>query len=561
MPSTARPIKARRSGSPDRRAVQLALVSGALLGAAFLPAPLGFLAWFGFVPLLFALGACVEPRAGVGGEPARLAGAGAHRAATVATHAGAVAGAPVGAPKPVGARGLFALGFVFGFAFYLIGMHWIAQLSDVAITVPWLKYPAWIVAALYLALYGGLTTMIAGVVARRARAPLAVTFPLALIAVEELRGSGEMGFPWFQPGYSQHAYAPVLQLASLGGVTLVTLWIALLNVLIWRALAGSARLRAAVGAVLALLLPWLWGGRVLATAPRDAGPVVALVQGNIAGEIKWSGRHQKEILETFLKLSARAAQASPKPTLIIWPETATGSYLSKQPEQRIAIAQAMARDSVAIFSGFADYAIGSNGRMSAYNSAGLFAPGEARVPAYAKRHLVPFGERMPFQWLFPALGKIELGQAEWAAGTGPLLFPSAAGPFSALICFESIFPALARGDVRQGARWLVNVTNDEWFGNGAALQQHAAMAVFRAAEHHLPLARCANTGLTILVDGYGRITHRLPVFTEAVLTAPLATPGPSTHYTRLGDWPGVLCVAALGLLALRSLRRRGGIPS
>jgi apolipoprotein N-acyltransferase len=112
--------------------------------------------------------------------------------------------------------------------------------------------------------------------------------------------------------------------------------------------------------------------------------------------------------------------------------------------------------------------------------------------------------------------------------------------------------------VRRGARWLVNVTNDEWFGNGAALYQHAAMAVFRAAEHHVPLARCANTGLTVLVDGYGRITHRLPVFTPAVLSAPLAVPGPRTHYTSLGDWPGVLCGAAFAVIGLRALvvRRR-----
>jgi len=468
-----------------------------------------------------------------------------------------------------GARRLFALGYTFGFAFYVVGIHWIALLSDVAITAPWLKYPAWITAALYLALYSGLTTLAAGWLARRARVPLALTFPVALMVVEELRGSGELGFTWFQPGYTQHTYVPILQLASLGSVTLVTLWIALVNVLVWRAFGGDARLRAAMGALLALLLPWLWGGRVLAAAPRETGPVVALVQGNIAGEIKWSGQHQKQILETFLELSAQAARATPRPTLLIWPETATGSYMRKQPEQAIAIAHFVARDSVPILSGFADYGVGPDGRLRAYNAAGLFAPGgsqriglleapDGERQIYAKRHLVPFGERMPFQWLIPALGKIELGQAEWAPGRDPVLFPSEAGPFSTLVCFESIFPALARSDVRRGARWLVNITNDEWFGNGAALYQHAAMAVFRAAEHHVPLARCANTGLTVLVDGYGRITHRLPVFTPAVLSAPLATPGPRTHYTSIGDWPGLLCGIAFAVIVLRAsvVRRR-----
>jgi apolipoprotein N-acyltransferase len=467
---------------------------------------------------------------------------------------------PGAAPrKPVGARGLFALGYAFGFAFYLIGTHWIALLSDVAITVPWLKYPAWVAAAAYLALYSGLTTLAAGVLARRARVPLALTFPLALVVVEELRGSGEMGFPWFQPGYTQHAYAHILQLASIGSVTLVTLWLAVLNVLIWRTVSGHARARAAAGALLALLLPWFWGGRVLATASKAEGPVVALVQGDIAGEIKWSGKHQMEILRTFLALSDSAARTTPRPTILVWPETATGSYLSKQPEQAIEVMRFVARDSVPVFSGFADYTIGVDGKLKPYNSAGRFALGDAHVESYAKRHLVPFGERMPFQWLFPALGKLELGQAEWSPGRETVLFPSAAGPFTPLICFEAIFPALTRADVRKGARWLVNVTNDEWFGNGAALQQHADMAVFRAVEHHVPLARCANTGLTILVDSYGRITHRIPVYTPAVLIGPLAMPGPRTLYTTLGDWPGLLCGAGLLLLALRAVTSRAPI--
>jgi apolipoprotein N-acyltransferase len=177
--------------------VTLAVFSGVLLGLAFLPARLGFLAWLAFVPLLAALDVRVRNGAGP--------------------------------------RALFALGYVYGFAFYLVGTHWIALLADVAITVPWLKYPAWIAAAAYLALFGGLIALLAGWLARRARVALAFTFPLALLVVEELRASGELGFPWFQPGYTQHAYVPLIQMASLGSVSLVTLWLAVLNVLIWRA--------------------------------------------------------------------------------------------------------------------------------------------------------------------------------------------------------------------------------------------------------------------------------------------------------------------------------------
>ena len=514
MPCTARPSRVKRSGSLKLRPVPLALASGALLGAAFLPAPLGFLAWFAFVPLLMALDGAVRSGAG--------------------------------------ARRLFAIGWAFGLVFYGVGTHWIALLSDVASTQPWIKYPAWLAASLYLSVFAGLTTLLAGVLARRAS--LALVFPPALVVVEELRGSGELGFPWFQPGYTQHAYAPVIQLASLGSVTLVTLWLGVLNVLIWRALTGRARARAALGAALTLALPWAWGWRTLEAVPHAQGPAVALVQGNIPGEIKWSGTHQEEILATFIGLTERALPQHP--TLAIWPETATGSYLRRQPDQAPRVEALAARTGMPIFSGFADFDRGPDGRIRNYNAAGLFSGDGRTGPRYAKRHLVPFGERMPFERLFPALARIDLGQAEWTAGDSVVLFPSAAGRFACLICFESIFPDLSRESVRAGARLLVNITNDEWFGNSAAIGQHAAMANFRAVENHVPLARCANTGLTELIDANGRVTRRLPTFESATLVGTLSPPGFETPYTRLGDWPGLVSALAVALAALGALTAR-----
>ena len=452
-------------------------------------------------------------------------------------------------------RARFALGYLWGFAFYLTGTHWIARLSDVATTVTWIKYPAWIAAAAYLALFGGATTLLAGVLARRV--PLAATFPLALVVIEEVRGSGELGFPWFQPGYTQHAYAQVIQLASLGGVMLVTLWLAGANALLWRAISGR-NARSALGAALLLLLPWGWGQRVLDAAPRAKGakgPTVALVQANIPGEIKWSGKHQPEILKTFLDLTARAAAAHP--AVVIWPETATGSYLRKQLDQARAVVELASVTRVPIFSGFADYDYSASDRMRIYNAAGMFRPDGTTEPVYAKRHLVPFGERMPFEWLIPALARVNFGQAEWTPGSGVVLFPSAAGPFGCLICFESIFPDLSRASVRAGAKWLVNITNDEWFGRSVAIDQHAAMAAFRAVENHVPLARCANTGRTVIFDANGRERAALPTFEAAVLTGELPPPGIRTPFTRFGDWVGVACaigLAAAGVVALTARR-------
>ena len=490
-----------------------AALAGILLGVAFLPGPFPFLAWFAFVPLLDALQNALR------GE--------------------------------VRMRALFTIGWTFGLAFFLLGMHWIGLLSDVAMTHPWLKYPAWLLAAGYLAIFPGLMCMLCGALVRHARASLAVAFPLALVVLEEVRGSGELGFPWFQPGYTQAGYVPLLQMVSLGGVMLLTLWVALLNVLLWRALAGRQRGVALAGAVLALLLPWVWGHRALAAAPRGKGVPVALIQANVAGEMKWSGLHQREILQTFLRLSEEATRAEPRPELIIWPETATGSWLARQPEQLVPLTAFVATNRVPVFAGYADYDPPASEKSRRYNAAGLFTaegPGER----YAKRHLVPFGERMPFQGVLPFLGGLEFGQAEWTPGKRAVLFPSAAGPFGCLVCFESIFPDLSRRDVRAGARWLVNVTNDEWFGNSAALRQHAVMAAVRAAENHVPVARCANTGLTVLYDASGRIVASLPVFAPGMLKVEVPPPGRPTPFTRFGDWPGMLCAAACAFLFARA---------
>lgn len=506
------PAPARRGRAGDHL---LALATGLALGAAFPPSPLGALAWVAFVPLLVAL--------------ERRVGAGASK------------------------RSLYALGWTGGFAFFLVGTHWIARLSDLAITVPWLKYVGWVAAAAYLANFWALATLLAGVLARRSGLAARWAFAPVMLVVEELRGSGELGFPWFQPGYTQHAL-PALGLAAAGGVTLVTLWVLLLNAFATGALARRSRAAAAGFAL--LLAAGLAGGAALRgparPAPADA-PWVGLVQGDVPGELKWAGTHQVEILEKFLALSdsALAHPREPQPQLVVWPETATGSYLRLQVDQSLMVARWAASHGVAVLTGYADASRGADGQPVPWNAAGVWYADGGLSPRYAKRHLVPFGERMPFEWLVPALGKWDLGQAEWKAGTSTVLFAGPTGPMSCLICFESIFPDLAREDVRAGSRLIVNVTNDEWFGRSAAIDQHATMAEFRAVENGVPVLRCANTGRTEVIGPDGRVTARLPIFTAAVLRAPIPPARERrTPWTRFGDWPGGLALLAVAVLAV-----------
>jgi apolipoprotein N-acyltransferase len=505
-----------RAPAGARRA---AIASGLLLAAPFLAPVLAPLAWVALLPLLTVLEKRLD------------------------------AGLP--------ARALFGPGFLAGLACYLTGAYWLVQLSDVAITVPWLKYPGWVLSGAYLALYPAVAAWLAGVASRRSGLSLAVTFPCAWLVLEELRGAGELGFPWFQPGYSQVTLLPVVQLASLGSVTLVTAWVLGVNVLLWRAWrprAPGTRARWALGAALVLAFPFAWGSAALRAAvktPADA-PHVALVQPDIAGEIKWDGKHQPEIMAKILDQSEHAAATRPR--LIVWPETATGSYLTKQLDQALAVSEFASRHDTPVFAGFPDYRIGPRGEVIYENAAGMFLPGGARSDTYAKIHLVPFGERMPFESWLPFMKQLQLGQAEWEPGRRWTLFALDGRTFGTLICFESIYPGHARRLVHAGATWLVNITNDEWFGRSAALHQHAAMAVFRAVENRVPLARCANTGVTMMVDAYGHVTAQVPTWTPAIVDAALPAAGLRTPYTRLGDWPGL--VAVLALIALLVARRR-----
>ncbi len=444
--------------------------------------------------------------------------------------------------------------------FFAAALHWIAFLSKTAVTVSWIMYPAWLAAAAYVALYPALAAAGTLFARRYAGLPVVLGWPLFFFATEWLRAQGELGFPWLSIGYSQASLLPVLQIASLAGLSGVNLFVVLANACVLagfeRATGGAGgafRARpAALGigaAAVWLALPFALFGPRIPPIVRS-GPPVALVQGNIEGRVKWSGRHEDRVLGKFLVLSRVAIVRGAR--FVIWPETATGTYLRQNLDQRSRLQAFVDSTDVAILTGYPDYRFTGPTEVLSWNAAGVFWPHTGLGPQYAKIHLVPFGERMPFQHLVPALGKLEMGQAEWTPGTDPTPLPTPIGLAGILVCFESIFREPAREEVRRGARFLVNVTTDEWFGRSGALWQHAAMSVFRAVEHRVPVARAANTGLTFFVDPYGRVLDAGPVFEDYVALGPLPapeTPPPPTPFTRAGDLagPGVSLVALVVL--------------
>jgi apolipoprotein N-acyltransferase len=456
------------------------------------------------------------------------------------------------------------MGYATGLVFYGTALHWIAFLSKVAVTVPWIMYPAWLAAAAYLALYPALAGALAAWTRRTLGLPTAVGWPLFWLAADWLRAQGELGFPWLHLGYSQWNLLPVLQLATLSGVSAASLWVAAWNGLVLALVSAprEGRTRAALATALLAVaaFPFLAWGRL--PKPRPDAVMVGLVQGNIPGAVKWSGKSEDATLGKFLALSRAAIARGAR--FVVWPETATGAYLRQNYEQRLRLQSFVDSTEVAVLAGYPDYRFTGPQTYLSWNAAGVFWPQTGLGPQYAKMHLVPFGEKMPFESLLPALGKIELGQAEWTAGVDPSPLPTPLGPAGVLVCYESIFTDPARAEVLRGATWLVVITNDEWFGRSGALGQHAAMSVFRAVEHRVPLARCANTGLTFTVDPYGRVTPSPAIFTDATVVLPLArTRSGPTPFTRWGDTVGPLTALAGLVLAagafLVDRRRRGAL--
>jgi apolipoprotein N-acyltransferase len=295
------------------------------------------------------------------------------------------------------------------------------------------------------------------------------------------------------------------------------------------------------------MLALLWSGGALrlagATAPAGPAPVLRLVQGNVAQHHKWQPELRAQWFRRHLDLSAQGADGV---QAVIWPESATPYAIDQEPEVRRLIGQVVPPGGLLLTGGERfDF---DSAPARAWNSLFVLDPGGTVVTRYDKRDLVPFGEFLPARGLLGRLGlqKVTGGSVDFQPGPGrqTIALPGLP-PFSPLICYEAIFPG---GVVEPGARpaWLLNVTNDAWFGRSSGPYQHLAMARLRAVEEGLPLVRAANTGISAVVDPWGRIAARLDLgvtgVLDAALPAPLAAPPP---FARLG----LRVVAALAALA------------
>jgi len=454
-------------------------------------------------------------------------------------------------------RRALRLGFWYGLVSQGLVLYWLVVALWHFTPLSALGYLATI--AVYGLWTAGLFWLVVQSRIRFAAVPLWVLFPVVWTAVDWGIGhQGDIRFPWLGLGTSL-ADAPILvQWADLAGARGVTLWLAWCNVMIVEALLprekgegrSTIRWQPAAVVLLSIALAGGYGAWRERTLPLRPAGVVGLVQPNVGFREKWNQTYQDSIVADLFALSRRL-QDSSRLDLLLWPEAAVPNYFVSRPDWDARLAQRGRETHTPLLTGGLD----ATSVDDYYNAAFFYDSTGDRTayPVYHKHYLVPIVERVPFvppRWFhlhwFGGFGK----------GRGLPLYPTAVGRFGVLICYESIFADLARGYRRGGADFLVNITNDAWYGRTAGPYQHLTHLVMRAIETRMGIARAANSGISATVDPLGHVhaATRLEVRTAEAST--LVTSDVLPWYVRLGDWVGTLAViAAVGFAGALALQR------
>jgi apolipoprotein N-acyltransferase len=454
-------------------------------------------------------------------------------------------------------------GAAFGVAFFLVDMSWIYYTVrthghfDVAPAVLTLLALIFVLAAFPAAFASAVAFF------SRRGLSLFVTAPFVWTAIEYIRSVAFSGFPWDLLGYSQAERLSVVQIADLTGVYGISFLIILVNgavSYVIQATSQGKRPSALFPSIagLAVILTLVYGH--VRTGAFPASPIsrsdcrIAVLQGNIPQETKWEPEERAMTFATYERLSSQAAQNGAR--LIIWPETSVPVIMGGQDRDATRPREISRTLKTPMLVG-APYREIVDREIRYYNSA-LLMDGETIHARYDKIHLVPFGEYMPLSWLLPLGPGIAAREVDYSPGQSmTVMGPQGCPRFSVLICYEAIFPELARMAVANGAQLLVNITNDGWFGATAAPYQHLAMARLRSVENRVWLLRSANTGVSAAFDAAGRMVESIPLQREGYfIVQPPDGARPGSFYSGFGDVFAWLCLSACGFLGCLSIVNR-----
>jgi apolipoprotein N-acyltransferase len=468
----------------------------------------------------------------------------------------------------------FALGLLTGVVYFTGTLYWItgvmATYGDMARWVAVLINTGLV---LYQSLYTALFALVLRRILVQHGPPALIAAPVVWVAMELGRTQILTGFPWVLLGYSQTTVLPIAQFASIFGVYGVSMLVASVSAALASSFVPNAKPAKPAegdGFSLSALPPWrslvavltlvvgvaVWGSRRAAVAEwtHTGDPIrVGLIQGNIDQDEKVQSGRAAAIFQDYLDMTRQAIREGAE--FVIWPESST-PFRFEDDLLAAAKLRALAQQArVPMLFGSDQFVRGANGAPTTfYNSAFLVTADGTTGGVYRKMHLVPFGEYVPAKNLLFFAAPLVQAVSDFSAGDEAALLPVAGHLISTAICYEVVYPGLVRQFVAGGSEMLTTITNDAWFGPTSAPYQHFEQASMRAIEEGRYLVRAANTGISGIVDPYGRVVEQTAIFQRAVVVGEARFLRTSTFYARHGDilaYASVLASAALLVFARR----------
>src|SRR5256885_1270933 len=515
------------------RAWLLALGSG-VLQVLILPSPsLPWLAWIALAPLIVAV---LHPYANSSDAAALLDF------------------------RPASARHGFLLGYASGVVWYAGSCYWIFHVMNTygGLSAP-IAVGVLILFCLYLGLYHGLFGLLLVLVARdrgRGLRTALMLSPFLWVAVELARAH-ITGFPWDLLGTAQVSNIALTRVAAVTGVYGVSLEIALVNAGFATAFLLPIRRRGRVLLTIIVVVLLLQLGRLVQPLPAPHSKVAILVQENIPilNPDQWTPQYFQSTMADLDRISLPAAKDAEMvqglPGLIVWPESPAPFFANDQVFREAVTRLAQEASAYVVVGSLGlKREDGSGTPQQIFNSAALISPAGDWAARYDKVHLVPFGEYVPFKSIFVFAEKLTREVGDFNRGTSRQPLTAGSDRLGVFICYESIFPHEIRQFAQNGAQVFVNISNDGWFGPTGAPGQHLNMARMRAIENRRWVLRATNTGITTVIDPFGRLIATAPLNQRIALNAPYGLISDTTFYTRHGDWFAYACaiITLIGLL-------------
>ncbi len=477
-----------------------AIVSGLLLTASFPPLNTDWLIWIALIPLLISINDETPKRA-------------------------------------------FRLGLITGLTHYVTLLYWII---NVLATYGGLDIYTSIVVLLLLALYLSLyTASFSALITIKDHCRLRIfLFAAIWVSLEYVRTFFLTGFPWGLLGHSLYSRLSLVQIVDITGVYGPSFIIAAVNLSIFEIINARSHLfknryliTETILLLVVIVLSFNYGKKALARysiiKPENTMINAAIIQGNIDQSVKWDISFQDKTIIKYAEMTQKSFNTSPD--IVVWPETAVPLFFQDENPLAERIYELAKEGNTHLIFGSPGYKRDGD-RILYYNTAWYISPQGEIKGQYSKNHLVPFGEYVPFQKIFPFIYRLVPSAGDFSKGekNDPLMLGSTSSGI--LICYEVIFPDLAREQVRKEASIFINITNDAWFGYSSAPYQHLFISVFRAIENRRPMIRSANTGVSAIIDPRGVVTAQGDIFTDEIITGRVSTGyNEKTFYTKNGD--------------------------